>query len=126
MLEELGAEVVSEDLCFGPRYYWEPVPMENDPMSALVDRYIGGMPMPFKTNSEQRMELLITEAQKHGVQGAIILIPKFCTVYLWDYPYLRLKLEEKGISTLMIEGQENIPEARTRTRIEAFLETLSG
>lgn len=125
-IEELGGQIVCDDLCFGPRYYWELTKPADDPMDALVDRYLGGLPMPFKARSEQWTELMIAEAQKKGAQGAVIVIPQYCTPYLWDYPYLKSKLKEKGISTLALEGEENIPAARTRTRIEAFLETLAS
>jgi len=125
MVEELGGEIVSDDLLFGPRYYWEPTPLTKEPMEDLLDRYIGGMPMPFKSKSEQWTELLVEEARRQKVQGAIVVIPKYCTLYLWDYPFLQSRFEKAGIKTLVIEGQENIPQARTLTRIEAFLETLA-
>jgi len=100
--------------------------LESEPIAALVSRYLGGMPMPFKTRSNQWTDLLLAEAKRQRAQGAIFVIPKYCTPYLWDYPYLESRLTEIGVRTLMLEGEEHIPEARARTRIEAFLETLEG
>lgn len=124
MIEDFGGKIVSSDLLLGPRYSWDRCKATDDALNSLVDRYLGRAHMPFKATSDVWIEPLLAEAKKSNAEGAIFVIPKYCTVYLWEFPYVQSEFEKKGIRVLMLESEEGIPEARTRTRVEAFLESL--
>lgn len=124
LIEELGAEIVCDDFGIGFRYYWEPVELKPNLLEALVDRYLGGVPVAYKIPAELRAEMLLREALKYGVKGAIFFLPKYCYSSDLQAPYIEEKFNEKGIATLELESAADMSEAPIRTRIQAFLEML--
>jgi benzoyl-CoA reductase subunit C len=124
IIEELGGEVVCDDLCIGHRYFWDLVATDTNPLDAIVDRYLGKVPIAYKIPAEVRTEIMLNEALKHRVQGLIIFLPKYCESSYFQAPYIEEKFEEKGIPALELESTAEMPEAPLRTRIQAFLEML--
>lgn len=123
-IEELGGEIVADDLTIGFRYYWEPVKVQPNLMEAIVDRYLGKVPIAFKIPVDVRAELFLNEALQHRVKGAILFIPKYCESSDFQAPLIEEKFKEKGIPTLELESTSEMPEPPLRTRIQAFLEML--
>lgn len=123
-IEELGGGVVADDLTSGFRYYWEPVKLQPNLMEALVDHYLGKVPIAYKMPAEVRAEMLLDDALKHKVTGAIFFIPKYCESSNMQAPYIEERFRGKGIATLELESSSEMTEAPIRTRIEAFLEML--
>ncbi len=124
IVEEMGGEVVCDDLVIGFRYYWETVQTDHNLIEALVDRYLGKVPIAYKIPAEVRAEMFLQEALKHRVNGAIFLLPKYCQSSYLQAPYLEERFREKGIPTLSLESTSEMPEAPLRNRIQAFLEML--
>jgi benzoyl-CoA reductase/2-hydroxyglutaryl-CoA dehydratase subunit BcrC/BadD/HgdB len=61
------------------------------------------------------------------VQGAIIHNLKACDCHLYEYPYLKKMLEEKGLPVLFFRGEETEAEQETqRDDVETFVEMLRG
>jgi len=54
------------------------------------------------------------------------MLLKFCDPHAFDYPYLKEALADASIPSLLLEVEDQ-PQAQSqlKTRIEAFLETLS-
>lgn len=123
-IEELGAEVVGDDLCLGPRYFWEPVTPISEPMEALVDRYLGKVPIAFRVPAELRAEILLSQAEKHRAKGAIFFLPKYCQSQWLQYPYIEERFKERGIATLLLETTADMPKAPVWNRLQAFIEML--
>jgi len=65
-------------------------------------------------------------AKSYGAQGAVILVPKFCTDFLFQLPYIESEFERSGIPVLRIETESQMPEGQLRTRLGAFVEMLQG
>lgn len=126
MIEELGGDIVVDDLGDGVRYLSRPVGDGADPIAALTERYLAAVPGAFRYPCERRARDLVNLAEQHQIQGAIAVIPRYCTPYLWEYPYVRQRLEEHGVATLMLESVESMTYAPVRTRVEAFIEMLSA
>lgn len=124
VIEEMGGEIVCDDLILGHRYFREPTPLQADLMEALVDRYLGKVPVAFKMPAKIRAEMLLQEALKHKVKGAIFFLPKYCQSTHLQMPYIGERFKEKGIATLVLESTAEMPEAPLRTRLQAFLEML--
>ncbi len=124
MLEDMGAEVVFDDLCLGPRYFWEPVKLGPDLLDSLVERYAGKVPIPFRYPLEPRLGKLLEEAHRYRVDGAVLLIPKFCDPYLYEFPYLEEGFKQQKTPTLMLESTESMAAQQVRVRLQAFTEML--
>lgn len=126
LVEEGGAVVVDDDLYIGTRYFATPVDENGDPVEALAQRYLDGVPCPTKHNPSQDWgKYLVDMARKAEAQGVVILVAKFCDPHLLVYPYLRDKLTEAGIPHLLLETEQGkVPLGPMRTRIQAFVERL--
>lgn len=126
MVESLGATIVIDDQCSGTRNFWNEVRPHEDPLAAIADRYCARPACPTKDFPvHTRFAHVLELARSHGVQAAIFLQQKFCDPHEGDYPELKRHLERHGIPTLFLELDVTNPLGPLRTRIEAFLETLS-
>ena len=68
---------------------------------------------------------MLSLARDYNARAAIFLQQKFCDPHEGDHPPLKRHLEDHGIPTLFLEFDSTNPIGPFRTRIEAFLETLS-
>lgn len=88
LIEELGAVVVTDDICTGTRYMWNLASEEGDPIEAIADRYLNKIPCPVKHPSDGRYEHIENMVREFNVQGAVIILRKFCNPHEWDMPRL--------------------------------------
>jgi benzoyl-CoA reductase/2-hydroxyglutaryl-CoA dehydratase subunit BcrC/BadD/HgdB len=141
LIEELGGQVVGDDLCNGERYFDTLVPEVEDPgaraadpdpdtglpdpWGALAERYLRRPPCPCKHSGlDVREKHLLSLATARGARGVIFVLKKFCDPHAWDYPPLAAALRTAGIPHLLLETEATTPVGVLRTRIEAFLEML--
>lgn len=127
-IEATGAIVTDDDLCMGYRSYVIPPVPEGEPIEMLARMYLSRIPCPaFHKPGYDPAEVYINKAKAGGIDGVIFLQTKFCDPYAFNYPYLRKRLEQEGIPSLLLEVEQNqpVPEA-FRTRVEAFVETLTS
>lgn len=124
MVEEMGGEIVFDDLCLGPRYSWEPASARGDPLEALVARYLGNVTVSFRRFLDTRLGFLLEQARRYQVNGAVFIIPKYCDAYLLEHPYVEKAFKEAGIPTLMLETTESLATQQVRVRLQAFMEML--
>lgn len=125
-IEDLGGEVVSDDLCVGTRYFWQEVRPRDDLIMALADGYLEKTPCPCRYPSfEERLQNILNQVEEYDAKGVIFLIQKFCDSHLIEYPHLEGQLRNRNIPTLFLEVEDRFgPEAQFRTRVQAFLEIL--
>jgi len=124
MMEELGGNVVYDELFWGGRYYDAEVAVQGDVLEALADRYAGQVPHPSKYFTKNRVKYLLEGVEKYRVNGIVFFLPKYCQPY-WFQQYLVEKaLKEKDIPFLTVETVAGMPEASVRTRLEAFIEMI--
>jgi benzoyl-CoA reductase subunit C len=125
IIEELGGEVVLDDLAMGARYHWEPVSENGDPLEALSRRYVGLIPFAGRYPMETRAKTLVELCKDYQVAGAIIKTERYCDPYLYELPLMEERFKESGIPVLSLDVEDIVAEAgRVRTRVQAFLETL--
>jgi benzoyl-CoA reductase subunit C len=127
MVEGLGSTVVVDDHCTGGRYFWNPVDTaQGDLPEAIARRYLTRPPCPQKDVGEERTRIghIVSLARQWQVQGAIILLQKFCDPHGFDMPSVQNALREMGVQTLFLESDVTLPAGQFRTRVEAFLETM--
>jgi benzoyl-CoA reductase/2-hydroxyglutaryl-CoA dehydratase subunit BcrC/BadD/HgdB len=70
-------------------------------------------------------DYLINAAKNSGAAGVIHLVVKYCQPHEMYYPYLSKRLAGAGIPSLKLEIEHEVSSiASTKTRIQAFVETL--
>lgn len=134
LVEESGANVVIDDLCFGTRYYWEDVATDGDPLKNLADRYLGKIMCPRtyrrspgtrQQDLDNRFGYLREFAKSFNVNGAILYIIRYCDTFEFDVPDVRDYLQDAGIPCLHLEDDYSLTSiGGFKTRIQAFLEMI--
>ncbi|HAY22847.1 MAG TPA: hypothetical protein DCY27_11940 [Desulfobacterales bacterium] len=129
LIEELGMEVVDDDLYVGSRYFANDVQITEKPVEALAERYLAHTP-PCPTKGDYATDwtdYIIEMANKNQAQGIISLLIKYCPPHLCYYPDIKNKLADRGIPEVLIEVEhEVISLGQARTRLQSFAEIIGG
>ena len=129
LLLELGADVVDDDLCCGHRYFDAYVDESAPPEEALAKRMWERVNCPAKHQCmEDRFERLVRQVRDSGAKGVVFYLQSFCEPHLFDIPYLRQRLQEElEVRSLVLESElQSFSRGQLRTRLQAFIETISG
>jgi len=127
MIEEVGGVVVDDDIFTGSRYFSSAVPESGDPLIALSDGYLQGIACPTKYDPKNKWaDHVLAIAKQAKASGVVVLLPKYCEIYAFEYPHLKSLLTEGGIPHLLLECDHSGATAGTKTRLQAFVETLRG
>lgn len=125
LIEELGGNIVGDDLCQGYRYCLPEVEEGPDPFLSLARGYLGRVPCPRMLAAKERFSYLLSLARKAGARGIIYHALKFCDASLYEYPLFRERFAEAGIPVLYLETEyRDVGLEQARTRIQAYLELL--
>ncbi len=124
-LEDLGFNIVADDLCIGSRYFWNLIEETGDPIEAIAKYHIEKPIYSTKIPSIERFDFLKKLAENYKVKGIINVAQKFCEPILFDHPIMSKKFKELGIPYLFIELEYKQESYRQlSTRFEAFGEIL--
>lgn len=128
-VEDLGAIVVADALCFGAKSFWNLTDESGHPLESLIDRYFEHPACPRMTGVyPQRLAFLKEQIERAGVKGVILQHIKFCDLHGTDNALLKRDLEEDGIPVMELERQYGplADAGRIRTRVQAFLERIGA
>jgi benzoyl-CoA reductase subunit C len=127
-MEELGALVLTDDLCTGTRYFWDLVDTKHDPLAALASRYLTRAPCSRMRPYRGRLEHLINMVRDFQVDGVVYEVIKFCDLFGFDKAFFRERLSQIGIPFLELDIEYGGGAAigQIRTRLQAFIEMLGG
>ncbi|MBI2472009.1 MAG: 2-hydroxyacyl-CoA dehydratase [Planctomycetes bacterium] len=127
VVEDAGAKVVAEDLCNGSRYFDAQINISSDPILSIARRYIKRAPCSRMVNIIERVNNVLSIMQEKSIHGAIYHTLKFCDHNLLDYPVIKKTFQEKNIPLLHLNCDYTLSsEGQIKTRVEAFLEQLTG
>jgi benzoyl-CoA reductase/2-hydroxyglutaryl-CoA dehydratase subunit BcrC/BadD/HgdB len=125
LIEQCGARVVGDDLCTGTRQFWQLVEPDGDPLTALSRYYLGRTPCPRMKDAQRRFDYIFQLIDEFRADGVIFYTLKFCDPFLYDIPVLKSQLGDRGIPSLILEGDYTPGTlGRVKTRIQAFVEML--
>jgi benzoyl-CoA reductase/2-hydroxyglutaryl-CoA dehydratase subunit BcrC/BadD/HgdB len=124
-LEDLGFHIVIDDLCIGTHYFWEQTEEKSDPLEAIADYHFKKPIYSAKVPSHQRYNFIKRLIDAYQVKGVINIAEKFCESILYDHPFIKKNLKEKGVPYLFVEKEYN-EEAfqQLKTRFDAFHEII--
>ena len=124
-IEEIGLNVVYEDLCTGSKFFDLNINDSKDILGSLSEAYLNRTPCARMMKLKERADQIYKNAKKFKVDGIIHHSLKFCDTYLYDVPALKALLTEKGLNVLFIESDGGLGNVnQIRTRIEAFSEII--
>jgi benzoyl-CoA reductase/2-hydroxyglutaryl-CoA dehydratase subunit BcrC/BadD/HgdB len=124
LIEEAGLDIVADDLCLGGRALAFGAG-DGRALARLAALYLRRVPCPTKHPPERRFTFVCDEAARHGVDGVVFLLQKFCDPHAFDYPELRARLGSAGYPSLLLEVEQGaLSRGQALTRLEAFAEGL--
>ncbi len=128
IIEDQGGLVVIDAMCFGGRYFSEPVDENGDPLLSLAKSYLNRPKCPRMMNEHVSLfEFIMDMVQKYKVEGVIFQKMRFCSFWGGESLFLEKKLKDSGIPVLSIEREQILTnEAQIATRVEAFIEMIQG
>jgi benzoyl-CoA reductase/2-hydroxyglutaryl-CoA dehydratase subunit BcrC/BadD/HgdB len=128
LLEQLGAQVVGDDLCSGSRHFLERVggrAEAMEPLEAMADYYLRRPPCPTKLHPDHEPgPYLLRQVRRSSSQGVVFLLEKFCEPHAFDYALIIPSLEQAGVPYLQLEMEQTPSLEALRTRLQAFVEML--
>jgi benzoyl-CoA reductase/2-hydroxyglutaryl-CoA dehydratase subunit BcrC/BadD/HgdB len=135
MIEGLDANVVMDDMCVGSRHFFPDVAVTEDPMDAIARRYLGEIKCPrtfresttsFENDLIDRFGYLRDFAVNWKVDGVILQSVRYCDSHGYELPALKGFLKKLNLPAIYLEHDyTKSAAAPLKTRVEAFLETIS-
>jgi benzoyl-CoA reductase subunit C len=127
LMEEAGCYIVDDDFSLGRRWFYEDVPTDDDPLTALAESYLDRSVYSSVRHDfrKPRFKKLIEKARLRRADAVIFMIAKFCEPADFDYVLFKQELEKEGIPHLLLEFEEkSFTFERLRTEVETFVESL--
>jgi benzoyl-CoA reductase/2-hydroxyglutaryl-CoA dehydratase subunit BcrC/BadD/HgdB len=126
IIENLGGLVVSDALCFGSRYFWEPVEVEDDLWTGLARSYLNRPSCARMTDRvTERADFVQEMAERYKVDGVIFQRMRYCDLWGGEILYLEKRLKELDIPLLQLEREYMLSGVgQLKTRVQAFLERI--
>ncbi len=134
LIEEVGANVVMDDLCVGSRFYWHDVEATADPLEGISKRYMK-VPCPVvcydwtgshRGDLEIRFSHLVDFARDYKVDGIILYSLMKCDTHAFWVPSLRDYLKSHGFPVFILEEEYVLSTpASVKTRVQAWVESIS-
>jgi benzoyl-CoA reductase/2-hydroxyglutaryl-CoA dehydratase subunit BcrC/BadD/HgdB len=128
-MENLGALVVTDELCTSIRYWSDPVVFDDKKtvLRAISRRYLNNFPCARMYPSDERFNRIIDLARSFKVDGVVSQIIQYCVPYAHDLPLLTERLKAQEIPTLALDVEYGTPgSGQIQTRVQAFLEMLEA
>jgi len=134
------ANVVMNESCGGIRAYRSGVKFTADPLEGLADYYLneitcartfrqatlGETKKDYTRDLQSRFGYLKGIVKEWKINGAIMLLVRYCDPFAFEMPSLKDYFDSIGVPSTYIEYDYTIGAlAPLRTRVEAFLETIS-
>jgi benzoyl-CoA reductase/2-hydroxyglutaryl-CoA dehydratase subunit BcrC/BadD/HgdB len=128
MIEAAGGLVVADALCFGGRYFWEPVATQGEPLASLARSYLNRPNCARMAGAVPEIaDFALAVAREFRVDGIIYQRMRWCDLWGGAVLFLQKKFQEEGMPVLNLEREYALTGVgQLRNRVEAFLETLGG
>ncbi len=125
-MDEIGFNVVSDDLVGGSRYVDTEGNTEGDAIDNLVERHFRRPPFTsIFGGAEKIRQNLAEKVRQGGAKGVIYLQVHFCESQSYDLPDLKSFLRKESIPFVVLEVEHQSPNrSQLKTRLQAFYEML--
>jgi bcr-type benzoyl-CoA reductase subunit C len=127
VVEESGAIVVADTVCYGSRSYSEMIDEKGNPVHALASGYLNKNFCPRMYGYyNNRFAYILKLIEKGSVQGVILQNVRFCDLHGSENSIVERDLEAKGIPCMKLEREYGplMETGRIRLRVDALLERI--
>jgi benzoyl-CoA reductase subunit C len=128
LIENSGALIVTDFLCFGTRTFLDDVHLgfEQDPLKSIVERVYYRISCPrMMDDHERRLDFMKSEIERANVDGVILQRINNCDLHGCDNMLYVHELKDLEIPVLNLDREfYQADTTRLQTRIEAFLEMI--
>lgn len=128
LIENSGAFIASDFLCFGTRNFWDDVKSINDkdPLENITKRLYYRISCPrMMDDHERRLDFLKEEINRAKIDGVLLQRINNCDLHGCDNMLFSHELKELDIPVLNIDREfYQSDTSRLQTRIEAFIEMI--
>ena len=126
LVEDSGAIIVSDFLCFGERNILDDVDLNGDLLENIAKRTYYRMSCPrMMDDHEKRYDFILKEIERAKVDGVILQRINNCDLHGCENMLLEHELKDLGIPTFNIDREAFLTDTtRLQTRIEAFYEMI--
>lgn len=128
VIEDCGAVIVTDTLCFGSRSYSDLTGETGDPLFALAQRYLNHAYCPRMFGYyKERLKNIRDRAREAKVDGIILQNIRFCDLHGSENGIFERDLEKEGIPCTRMEREYGplTESGRVKMRVDAFLERIS-
>ncbi|GAA0182952.1 (R)-2-hydroxyisocaproyl-CoA dehydratase subunit beta [Clostridium sediminicola] len=127
VIEDKGGLIVTDALCFGSRYLWEPVELhDDDVMGAIAKSYLTRPVCPRMIDLHDELhEFIMKMIKDYKVDGIIYEKLHNCECWGGEAVYLDDLMKNANIPMLAVEREELMANAgQLAIRAEAFIEMI--
>jgi len=126
VMEDVGGLVVTDSLCFGSRYFCEPVEIGDDPLFSLAKAYLNRPSCPrMVDNAGERSDYIKQMVNDFNIDGVVFQRIRYCDLWGGQLLYLEREMKESSIPMLSIDREYSLGAVgQLRTRVQAFLERI--
>jgi benzoyl-CoA reductase subunit C len=128
IIEDSGAVIVSDFLCFGTRYFADNVDLVNNenPLQSLSKRLYYRLSCPrMMDDHDRRLKFIKDEVKKAKIDGIILQRINNCDLHGCDNMLFVHELKELDIPVINIDREHfQSDTTRLQTRVEAFIEMI--
>ena len=126
LIENSGALIVSDFLCFGTRNFLDDIQIEGNPLEQISKRVYYRISCPrMMDDHKRRLKFLKDEIKTAKIDGVILQRINNCDLHGCDNMLFEHELKELEIPVLNIDREYiQADTTRLQTRIEAFLEMI--
>lgn len=126
LFDELGLDVVDDNLYDGTRCFLQDVDETVEPMEGLVDRQLSKAPLSgFHYQQDRWRDYLLHRVRDGRIEGLVYFPLRYCDPMEFDFPLIKRLLDEMDIPVLFLETDFHSGSlGQVRTRLEAFAEIL--
>jgi bzd-type benzoyl-CoA reductase N subunit len=128
VIEDCGAVIVTDTMCFGARSYTDLAEESGDPLMALAKRYLNHAYCPRMFGYyKERLQYIKHRVREAKVDGVILQNIRFCDLHGSENGIFERDLEKAGIPCMRMEREYGplTESGRVKMRIDAFLERIS-
>jgi benzoyl-CoA reductase/2-hydroxyglutaryl-CoA dehydratase subunit BcrC/BadD/HgdB len=130
IVREVGGHIVIEDIYEGIRQYRKNIKVGSDPLRSLAEYYLLEREVPpafMRYSSQKRLKFALKQISYFNVSAIIWYELLCCETYDAEAYFFSKNMEEQNIPMLVLESDYGMAgDARTRTRLEAFIELVKG
>ena len=127
-IEDQGAIVVTDSICYGSRMFWEDVDEEKkDPLTAISRYYISKRPTCPRVfgRYEKRSDFVSQMIKDFKVDGVILERLTFCDLWGFEQYSIKNDFEEWKVPLMLLDRDYTLSGVgQLKTRAQAFIETI--